>query len=311
MSDPDAYRDEMGILLRLSDRDAERLLSSREAPDEPELIAFFGDVRAVYGEAPVESTEALHLAAVAQALSSGHAQLTLADRSASPPVRASRRAATMPGRRLVLLGAGLVVAALLATAGLAVAGVSLPGGARAPFEQVGIELPNQSSASDVQAIIRSTLPDQRGCAFGQQVAQAANGGKGGPSGDSCAHQGDHASGDKQGSASDDQNINAGGAGRSFGQQTAAGAQQNASGGGQTFGQGTAQSAQQLGQQQSAARRGTGDHNAVAGQATGQVNSAAGRATGDHNSAAGQATAQNNSPAREGTAGQTSGRHVPK
>ncbi|TMK73450.1 MAG: hypothetical protein E6G48_05370, partial [Actinobacteria bacterium] len=230
----------MGILPRLSDRDAERLLSRQEAPDEPELIAFFGDLRAVYSEAPVESTEALHLAAVAQALSSGRAQLTPANRSAIPPVRAPRRAATMPGRRLALLGAGLVVAALLATAGLAVAGVSLPGGARAPFEQVGIELPNQSSADDVQAVIRSTPPDQRGCAFGQQVAQAANGGNGGPSGDSCAHQGDHATGDKQGNSSNDQNSNAGGAGRSFGQQTAAGAQQNASEGGQAFGQATAQ-----------------------------------------------------------------------
>ncbi len=299
MSDPDAYRDEMGILPRLSDRDAERLLSRQEAPDEPELIAFFGDLRAVYSEAPVESTEALHLAAVAQALSSGRAQLTPANRSAIPLVRAPRRAATMPGRRLALLGAGLVVAALLATAGLAVAGVSLPGGARTPFEQVGIELPNQSSAGDVQAVIRSTPPDQRGCAFGQQVAQAANGGNGGPSGDSCAHQGDHATGDKQGNSSNDQNSNAGGAGRSFGQQTAAGAQQNASEGGQAFGQGTAQSAQQLGQQQSAA-----------GQATGQNNSAAGQATGQNNSAAGQATSQNNSAAGQGTAGQASGGHGP-
>ena len=92
----------------------------------------------------------------------------------------------MTTKRLAVLPAALVLA-FLGTAGLAVAGVSLPDTARAPFDAVGLQLPNQSRASDVHAVIDATQPGDRGCAFGQAVAAAASQGRSHAPADACDH----------------------------------------------------------------------------------------------------------------------------
>jgi hypothetical protein len=275
MSDPDAYPDEMRIFRTLSDGDAERVLAGEAAADQPELTGFLSELRAVYTEAPAMPTEVIHLAAIAQ-------DGVVSTDGATPPKPSPTRAAglprrrwwTAPRRRLVLLGAGLALALPLATAGLALAGVSLPGVARAPFEQLGIDLPNQSSSTDVQSVIESTPTDQRGCAFGQEVSRAASG-RAGPSVDPCTRRGDHG-----GVNPKSEDHGPGSAGRSFGAQTAQSAQQNASQDGQAFGQSTSQGAQQLGQQQAASGEATGEQHSSSGQATGDQNSAAGEAIGE-------------------------------
>jgi hypothetical protein len=81
-----------------------------------------------------------------------------------------------------LAAAALAVA--LGTTGLAVAGVDLPDPAAEAFENAGITLPNQAGGGEsgeharseaVHAVIESTPPSERGCAFGQSVAAAASG----------------------------------------------------------------------------------------------------------------------------------------
>jgi hypothetical protein len=286
MSDPGAYPDEMRIFRTPSERDAERVLSGQATTDQPELTRFLADVRAAYAEPPAGPTEAAHLAAMARAgVASTDGLVAGSEALVSAP--RPRRLRTSPRGRLALLGAGVALAVPLTTAGLAFAGVSLPGVARAPFEQVGIELPNQASSDDVQSVIESTPPDQRGCAFGQAVAAAASG-RSGPASDPCAHRGDH------GAGSDNEPAAAGAAhasaGRSFGAQTAETAQQSASEGGQSFGQATSQGAQQLGQQQAASGEQTGEQNSAAGQAIGEQNSGTGQATGEQHASAGQSGA---------------------
>ena len=79
-----------------------------------------------------------------------------------------------------LAAAGLAVA--LGTTGLAVAGVDLPDPATKAFEKAGITLPNQAGggqsgdharSDEVHTVIEG--PMDRGCEFGQAVAQAASG----------------------------------------------------------------------------------------------------------------------------------------
>jgi hypothetical protein len=81
-----------------------------------------------------------------------------------------------------LAAAALAVA--LGTSGLAVAGVDLPDPATKAFEKAGITLPNQAGggesgdharSDEVHTIIEGTDPSDRGCEFGQAVAQAASG----------------------------------------------------------------------------------------------------------------------------------------
>jgi hypothetical protein len=172
----------------------------------------------------------------------------------------------MTPKRLALLPAAILVA-VLGMAGLAVAGVTLPTAARAPFDEVGIQLPNQSRASDVHAVIDATPPADRGCSFGQAVAAAASQGRTHAPAEACGHeqgqsqsqagaQGQaqsHAHGAAAQSAEGQDNAASKPsgvpptppAGEQFGQSTASGAQQNASTGGQAFGQGTSQGGQDL------------------------------------------------------------------
>lgn len=286
MSDRDAYRDEMRILSGLSDRDVDCLLSGRpgEESESEELAVFLRDLRAVYTEAPSEAIEATHVAAIARAacaLAPGREELTPAQRPSTQAPNQAKRRGTMTKKRLALLTAGLALAVPLSLAGLATAGVTLPDAARAPFDQLGLELPNQATADDVQAVIDSIPTDQRDCSFGQEVAQAANGGTGGPSVDPC-EQGNAASelGSENGNA-DNEHADLG---RSFGEQTSTDAGQNASQDGQDLGEPTSQGAQELGQEQSQA----------GGQAT-----AEGQQTGAEHSQEGQQTAS-----------QLSGGHAP-
>jgi hypothetical protein len=201
-------------------------------------------------------------------------------------------------RRLVVLTAGFAAGALLASAGLAAAGVSLPAVARAPFERVGIELPNQGAAGDVHAVIDAPT-DQRGCAFGQAVARAATGGKAGPSGDPCLRQNGEG-GQDPGSAPHDSSADQG-AGRAFGQRTAADAQASASQDGRAFGERTSQDAQELGQGEPATDGTPGQEHSQSGDAIANEQSEAGQAIGQQHSENG-ASPQTGSPTGGGGSG---------
>jgi hypothetical protein len=277
MSDRDAYLDEMRFLRELSDRDVEGLLSRRSGgeSENEDVAAFLRDLRDVYTEAPSGPTEVTHVAAIARAaraLADGHEELTPPHRSSIQGAKQTNRRGTMTKKRLALLTAGLALAAPLSMAGLATAGVTLPDAARAPFDQLGVELPNQATSDDVHAVIDSTPPDQRDCSFGQEVAQAANGGKGGPGEDPCAQANDGAP-DSGNSDNEHADI-----GRSFGEQTSTDAQDNASQDGQAFGERTSQGAQELGEQQSQAAQETGVDQSQAGQETAAEQSQAGQQT---------------------------------
>lgn len=205
----------------------------------------------------------------------------------------------MTRKRLALLTVGLVLGAPLAIGGLATAGITLPDAAQAPFDELGVELPNQASADEVRAVIDSTPPGERACEFGQQVAQAANDGRAGPGEDPCAQQENLDGGQNQNGAAVTQNGtgNAQNAnvhaelGRSFGQATAADAQQNASQDGRAFGERISAAAKQLGSQQSQAAH---------------QNAGAGQGIAEQNSQIGQQIAEQHLPAGPGAAAQAPG-----
>ena len=173
-------------------------------------------------------------------------------------------------KRFALL-VSTVLAAALGVAGLAVAGVDLPDPADDAFDQVGIQLPNQTqgnqaggsdTAEAVQEVIDSTAPQDRGCEFGQEVATAARGEDPTPERDPCENGQDATNGQSVGS----QNA---GIGRDFGQDTAADAQQNASEDGRDFGERTSERAQELGEQLSQGGPETGQSNSQQGHSTAQ------------------------------------------
>jgi hypothetical protein len=121
--------------------------------DDPAFERFADDVRATVSTPPGEETARRHLAAMRVA----------AEESQLDPVsgaapderhradRVGRRRSAGPVRPLFRLGA-VTASALAAFAGagtaLAAVGVELPEPVRAPFEAVGIELPNQPSDDD-------------------------------------------------------------------------------------------------------------------------------------------------------------------
>ena len=176
---------------------------------------------------------------------------------------------------LLKLAAAAATLALVGV-GLAVAGVGLPG-----HTGRGASHPNSSSnSSDVQAVIDSTPPSERGCVFGQAVAAAARGSDLPAQAQAACSRGNHSGVDRSsrkrhGRNSPDVDSSAG---RQFGQDTAQRAkslgtatpQQR-----QQFGQDTAQGAQQLGAQP--------DQRPSAPQgdlSTGETQSQAGRSTGE-------------------------------
>jgi hypothetical protein len=228
------------------------------------------DALNAYSQAPRADLRDVHLARIDREA----APLRIAAQTGSQPADhvnpRLRWRFRMSLKRLAVVPAAAVVA-LFTMAGLAAAGVNLPGTARAPFDAVGVQLPNQSRAGDVHAVIDATQPGDRGCAFGHAVAQAASQGRTHAPDSACNHQqgaaDEEGAAHGQGAAHDHgQNVpngpsesapqeNAGSQpsgvppappdGRAFGQQTASDAQQNASSGGQAFGQSTSQNAQNL------------------------------------------------------------------
>ena len=119
-----------------------------EGDDGRRVRAFVVAVRSAYAEAPDEATASLHLAAIASAAAE-HAH----DAPAQRPATARRRRAVLPSvLRAGGLAAGAAVVLTVGSAGLATAGVELPEPAKAPFDAVGIELPNQASDTAKDAV---------------------------------------------------------------------------------------------------------------------------------------------------------------
>jgi hypothetical protein len=276
----------------LSDRDLDRLLAGKHPVgdrDVERLCRFLAEWKALDAKPPAGHVEATHLRQITE-LARG---VAAPSEPVDPPADTVRSRRKVMRKRLALGIAGLAVAAPLFTAGLAVAGVSLPEVARAPFDQVGVTLPNQSPADAVRSVIESTPTDQRGCDFGQQVAAAASNGSAQPHGNPCDQGGGNGT-DQNGGENPASNHNQGGAGnpsggQTFGQSTAADAQQNASEDGRAFGERTSQAAQQLGQEQSQTgqeqsqtgleQSQTGLEPSQTGQATGQSQAEQGQSTG--------------------------------
>jgi hypothetical protein len=232
---------------------------------DPEAEQVVDALRETYVQAPDRGIRSAHMAAIAAETAPLRIAADAEQRSASRLNRRPTRRFRMTPKRLALLPSALVLA-FLGTAGLAVAGVTLPDTARAPFDAVGVNLPNQSRSSDVHAVIDATQPGDRGCAFGHAVAAAASQDRTHAPASACDHaQGDassqgaahsqaaahsHGAGDQS-----ESQANAGAqpsgvpptppAGKEFGQSTAADAQQNASTDHQAFGERTSQGAQSL------------------------------------------------------------------
>jgi hypothetical protein len=233
MSDHDANRDEMDPS-ELTDADVELLRSGR-APDgvgNEELARFVDELRALYTTPPGETIERAQIAAIVEeaerAAARGEERTTLARQ----PEPSSKRRLAIPRKRLALLIAAVALGVALLAAGLAAAGVSLPGVARAPLEQLGIQPPNEASADTVTGAIDLTAPG-RDCSFGQPIAAATNRGGQGPAGGLCSGEAANTSGQD---ARDDV------VGRSFGQQTSESARGSASTGERVFGQQTSPAA---------------------------------------------------------------------
>jgi hypothetical protein len=307
----DAYKAEMDDFTTLSDDDFEKVLafartadgSGRRAngdrtaaddaamADDPamrEVASLLALTRSAYVRPLSDETASEHLAAVAREAAPLRIASSSTRASASRPDRHPTRRLRITSKRLALLPVA-AAGVFLAAAGLAVAGVSLPDAARAPFDGLGIELPNQARSSDVHAVIDATQPGDRGCAFGQAVAAAASRGHAQAAGTPCDQNG---AADHGRSAEHRQNANAEGeqgnasadakpagvpptppAGDEFGHSTAADAQQNASTDGRAFGEGTSESAQSL--TPAAPPTGAGSQG---GSETGQVNSDQGQST---------------------------------
>jgi hypothetical protein len=218
MSDYGDYRDKVE-LNELTDGNIELLLSGREPPEpgNEELVEFLSDVKAVYARGPAEQTARDQVAALVDA-----AERTAVQKPAPPARRElpSKRRLALPKKRLALLTAAVVLGILLLLAGLAAAGVKFPGVVRAPFDGIGIQLPNQARADPVKGAHQSTAPDQRDCSFGQRTAGTANAGRGGPPENPCSRQVVHGTGP---GPDGDRHP-----GRSFRQQTSASAHHGAS-----------------------------------------------------------------------------------
>jgi hypothetical protein len=153
-------------------------MGSVETPGDREVASFLAEVRATYVSDPDEALASRHLAAIAR-----EAELVQPRRTPEP---ASRRRTLIRNRFLrpvATLGAA-TLAAVLGTTGLAAAGVDLPDPATKAFERAGISLPNQAGggqsgeharSDEVHSVLDAWPSSERGCAFGQTVAQAAKG----------------------------------------------------------------------------------------------------------------------------------------
>lgn len=142
MSDNGAFEDGMKRFGRISDEDAERVLSgtsfdSAEGAAVGELVLFARALRASGAQAPDPALETALVPRLAEAAAASRLNMP----QDAPRRTVGRGAGWRP--RLALLGATVLLLPAL-MAGLAYAGVSLPEPAKAPFEALGIQLPNQS-----------------------------------------------------------------------------------------------------------------------------------------------------------------------
>ena len=190
MSSFDAYEDEMGHFLRLSDEELARLLAgetavSNEAFDE--VTSLLTEARSTFATAPDAVTRARHIAAISEASQ----LLANGDPAVGPVSKAHEPVGThalgLPMWRRAMdrtVSVGLkalagTIAASLSMVGLAYAGVDLPGqAAEQAIEAVtGVDLPNQgpevdtSVSDDVRTVVDGDL---EGCELGQAVADAAD-----------------------------------------------------------------------------------------------------------------------------------------
>lgn len=258
---------------RIDEGEIQRLLDgSRQAelPEEGVLADFVSKLRSLYAEPPSEEVERVHVAqAVAMARELADEPTT---RTVAPAARRSRARKPMTRRRLAFMTAIAVAAAPFATAGLAFAGVSLPGPARAPFEELGIELPNQAQADDVNAVLEATEPAERDCRFGERVAAAASAARSYRNDGDCrrlnaagdpqksdqlaAHQPDRRGSDNDASRSES----------TLGLSTADSVREEARRDGQALGGGPSEDAQELSEQQGPTGSSAGPQQAEQGQA---------------------------------------------
>jgi hypothetical protein len=253
MSTMDALENGMEDFVEFGDPDAQRVVDALHA----------------YIQAPDSEITSAHLAAIATETGRLRHAADGARRSANRLQRRSTGTFRLTRRRLAVVPAALMLA-FFVTAGLAAAGLTLPDAARAPFDAVGVHLPNQSrasdqsSAGDVHTVIDSSQPGDR-CGFGHTVAATASQGRSHAPASACDHvQGDHhqiaaqSQGAAQSNATDEgtQSQNSATsqpsgvpptppAGQEFGQSSAADAQQNASTDGRAFGERTSEGARDL------------------------------------------------------------------
>lgn len=127
----------------MSERDVERLLSggARENGDRSGDIALLlTELESTYVEESPPGVEDAHVTAMLEEW----ARVEFAPGVLSPATD-RRPSAPITRKRLVVVAATALLLLPVAVGGLAVAGVTLPGVLRAPFEAVGIELPNQEA----------------------------------------------------------------------------------------------------------------------------------------------------------------------
>jgi hypothetical protein len=184
MTDLDDIYDEMRLHGKTSERDLERVLSGDETDDVAmeELASAFLSARDHLTGLPDEETRRSHLVAMAAAIEDVESE---GFQNAESPAKSRPTFGRRLMRRTLLIGtraaaAGGVLA--LSSFGLAYAGVDLPGtAAEQAWQMVGVHLPNQADlpeqarAGDVHDVIESS--EERGCEFGQAVADAASDGK--------------------------------------------------------------------------------------------------------------------------------------
>jgi hypothetical protein len=195
---PDAYRDDMARLLRLSDEDVERLFRGvpPEADEDLRDLAFFlTDAAESLSAPPSIEVETGHLARLTEVIGSGPAPERRSTTTESARPAGSRRRMLRLRARWVITAITGAASLVLLTGALALAGVDLPGtAAETAFANVfGVELPNQAdrkvdtpeevpdTAADTANAVLDVIGERRagaawsGCEFGRHVSAAARG----------------------------------------------------------------------------------------------------------------------------------------
>jgi hypothetical protein len=168
MSGGDANGDEMGMIGRLTNAEAERLIGG-EAPSGGELAevaVFTRTLRASLSSQTLPPASGAFVALLAEtARESAPAVEGPTERIALRSTEPAR-----PRRRLALVArvAVAVAAVPFLFAGLAFAGVTLPGPADDAFEKLGIDLPNQAADEDDDTEGTAKDGDSAGSETGQE-----------------------------------------------------------------------------------------------------------------------------------------------